>query len=292
MSKKPTILITGATGNIGGGAAIALAKRGAKIVLLGRSKAMLAERETMIKEALSEKGIACEEKDIESLVIDFTNFDSVKKAADQAIERYTQIDCLILSVGRLKQKGPNILPNGHEQMFATSVIGPFLLTQLLLERLAHSRGMIMQVVAPFYKELNWYDLESMKKHRTVVAYNRAKTCERILAGEFARRYAGWISTVAFDPTFVIDKKDPLIRARWPKGLMGAFWKVFAMVLARKPATAGEPMADLILSHHNHSTINGALFRLKKRILKPDKAMRDTISAQKLWDALLRIVEDV
>ena len=36
MKEKQTILITGATGNIGGGAALALAKRGAKVVLLGR----------------------------------------------------------------------------------------------------------------------------------------------------------------------------------------------------------------------------------------------------------------
>jgi daunorubicin C-13 ketoreductase len=37
MTNKQTILITGATGSIGGGAAVALAKRGARVVLLGRS---------------------------------------------------------------------------------------------------------------------------------------------------------------------------------------------------------------------------------------------------------------
>jgi short-subunit dehydrogenase len=36
MANKQTILIAGATGNIGGGAAVALAKRGAQVVLLGR----------------------------------------------------------------------------------------------------------------------------------------------------------------------------------------------------------------------------------------------------------------
>jgi len=36
VKNKQTILITGDTGNIGGGAAVALAKRGAKVVLLGR----------------------------------------------------------------------------------------------------------------------------------------------------------------------------------------------------------------------------------------------------------------
>ena len=36
MADKQTILIAGATGNVGGGAATALAQRGARVVLLGR----------------------------------------------------------------------------------------------------------------------------------------------------------------------------------------------------------------------------------------------------------------
>ena len=36
MTNKQTILIAGATGSIGGAAAVALAKRGARVVLLGR----------------------------------------------------------------------------------------------------------------------------------------------------------------------------------------------------------------------------------------------------------------
>lgn len=36
MKNKQTILIAGATGSIGGAAALALVKRGARVVLLGR----------------------------------------------------------------------------------------------------------------------------------------------------------------------------------------------------------------------------------------------------------------
>ena len=44
MTNKQTILIAGATGNIGGGAALALAKRGARVVLLGRYSEKLKAR--------------------------------------------------------------------------------------------------------------------------------------------------------------------------------------------------------------------------------------------------------
>lgn len=37
MSDQQTILIAGGTGNVGGGAAVSLAKRGAHVVILGRN---------------------------------------------------------------------------------------------------------------------------------------------------------------------------------------------------------------------------------------------------------------
>jgi NADP-dependent 3-hydroxy acid dehydrogenase YdfG len=44
MTNEQTILVAGATGSIGGGAAIALAKRGASVVLLGRKLETLEAR--------------------------------------------------------------------------------------------------------------------------------------------------------------------------------------------------------------------------------------------------------
>jgi len=68
MENIQTILIAGATGNIGGGAAMALAKRGARIVLLGRSPDKLKAKEESIRIALSEAIIDCQDTDIATLV--------------------------------------------------------------------------------------------------------------------------------------------------------------------------------------------------------------------------------
>lgn len=64
----------------------------------------------------------------------------------------------------------------------------------------------------------------------------------MIAGELARRYAGKISSVAFDPTFIIDKKDPELAKRWPSGLPGLFWRILTVFFAKPPAVAGEPIA--------------------------------------------------
>jgi len=212
--------------------------------------------------------------------------ENVRSAASEALNRFPEIHGLVLSAVALIQHGPKILPNGHEVMFATNVMGPFLFTQLLLERMQGSDGLVLHVIAPFYKEIDWDDLESIKNHDTEDAYHRTKTCNRAIAAELARRYAGKISSVAFDPSFIIDKKDPELAKRWPTGFMGFFWRVMTILFAKPPEVAGEPIADLMLSHQDRNALNGALFKLDTRVKKPDKAMNDEELGKRLWDELV------
>ena len=109
---------------------------------------------------------------------------------------------------------------------------------------------------------------------------------RVIAAELARRYAGRISSVAFNPTFIIDKTDPELKKRWPTGFMGLFWKILTLLIAKPPEVAGEPVANLMLLHKDRSAINGALFKLDKRVEKPDKAMNDEALGKRLWDELV------
>jgi NAD(P)-dependent dehydrogenase (short-subunit alcohol dehydrogenase family) len=286
MTNKQTILIAGATGNIGGGAAVALAKRGARVVLLGRKIEKLEARADSIRNVLSESGIEYQDEDIATLVVDFTDMEAVRVTAVEAKDRFPKINGLVLSVVTLVQKGPHILPSGHELMFATNVMGPFLFTQLLMDWMIQSDGLILHVIAPFEEEeIDWDDLESIQNHDTEVAYQRTKTCNRAIAGELARRYAGKISSVAFDPTFIIDKSDPELEKRWPSGFMGFYWKTLTLLFAKPPSVAGEPIANLVLLHKDRSGINGALFKLDKRVEKPDQAMNDEVLGKRLWDEL-------
>jgi NAD(P)-dependent dehydrogenase (short-subunit alcohol dehydrogenase family) len=286
MTNKQTILITGATGNIGGGAAVALAKRSARVVLLGRKLERLEARADSIRGTLFEAQIDYQDTDIATLVIDFSDMESVRLAAAEAMNRFPKIHGLILSAVALIQNGPNILPSGHEVMFATNVMGPFLFTQLLFERMEHSDGLVLHVINMSNKEIDWDDLESIRNHKTETAYERTKTMHRVIAAELARRYAGRISSVAFNPTFIIDKSDPELEKRWPSGFLGLFWKILTLLIAKPPAVAGEPIANLMLTHKDRSAINGALFKLDKRVEKPDKAMDDEVLGKRLWDKLV------
>ncbi len=123
MTNKQTILIAGETGTIGGGAAVALAKRDARVVLLGRKLERLEARADFIRVTLSETQIEYQDADNATLVIDFPDMESVRLAAVEAMNRFPKIHGLILSVGAIVQNGPNILPSGHEVMFATNEMG-------------------------------------------------------------------------------------------------------------------------------------------------------------------------
>ena len=162
MENKQTILIAGATGNIGKAAAIALAKRGARVVILGRSHDKLQATKDSIYVKLSEAQIEYQEKDLATLVVDFSDMESVRLSAEEAMNRFPLINGLVLSVGALIQNGPHILDSGHEVMFATNVMGPFLFTQLLIERMQQSDGLVLHVIAPFNKKIDWEDIESIK----------------------------------------------------------------------------------------------------------------------------------
>ncbi|MBV1893705.1 MAG: SDR family NAD(P)-dependent oxidoreductase [Ilumatobacteraceae bacterium] len=282
MPKKPTILIAGATGSIGNAAALALTKRDARVVLLGRRADKLNAKADRIRGSRTGADVA-------TLVVDFSDMDSVRSAADDALGRFPTIDGLVLSVGAFIQGGPHLLPNGHEVMFATNVIGPFLFTNLLLERLEQSSGLLLHVIAPFDEALNWNDLESLEEHRPMAAFNRTKVCNRLIAGEFARRYARRVPSVAFNPTFVLDKSDPELKNRWPSGFSGIVWRLMAIFRAKPPEVAGEPLAELMLDE-GRSSIDGALFVLDKRSGEPDTVMSDEATGRRLWERLEQLTE--
>ncbi len=286
MTNNQTILIAGATGNIGRAAAVALAKRGARVVMLGRSADKLKAKADQVRTELSEAQTQTQDNDIDILVIDFSNMKSVRLAANEAMMRFTKINGLVLSVGALIQNGPKILPSGHEVMFATNVMGPFLFTELLLKRLEESDGLVIHVIAPFNKEIDWNDLESIRNHKPMIAFNRTKVFNRMISGESARRYVGKISSIAFDPTYVIDKTDPELKERWPSGFIGFIWRIMTILFAKSPTIAGEPIANLMFSYRDRSEINGVLFKLDKRVKKPDKAMNDEVFGKRLWDELV------
>lgn len=149
MNDRRTVLIAGATGTIGRASAVALASRGASTVLLARSAEKLTDTELAARQAGSDITPNSCEVDVTTQLIDSSEMGSVRAAAAEILSRFPVVHGLVLSVGAYIQIGPTLLPNGHEAMFATNVMGPFLFTELLTERLQQSNAIVVHVIAPF-----------------------------------------------------------------------------------------------------------------------------------------------
>ena len=282
-----TAVVAGATGNVGAATATELARRGFHVVLLGRNFEKLNDRAQSC-EAMLRKEDASFSGALLPVAVDLTSLASLEKARDEIQARFATIDVLILSAVILTQDGPTILEDGNEFMFSTNVLGQFRLSELLRPAIEAAHGIIAHVVAPFHRDIDWEDLQSIQNHKSMEAYERSKTCHRIMAQEMSRRYGDTFTTFAFDPGFAINRNDPELRKRWPSGWTGLLWRAYALVAAKPPSIAGYALADLVSGSRHHDDLNGAYYRLGVRSKKPGPSMNDPVAGSRLWDALEKL----
>ncbi|HZX54260.1 MAG TPA: SDR family NAD(P)-dependent oxidoreductase, partial [Ilumatobacteraceae bacterium] len=124
------VAITGATSGIGLVAAERLASCNAGVVLIGRSRAKTEQvREQVAARSGNER--------LDVVVADMGDLDAVRAAAAEVQRRHARLDALIHNAASLSATR-QLAPSGIELTMASQVVGPFLLTGLLLDRLRHS----------------------------------------------------------------------------------------------------------------------------------------------------------
>ena len=122
-----TILISGATSGIGRATALELAARGSGLVILARDRAR--------GEAIAILARTAGAASAEVLVCDLSLMASVREAVAEFERRHDRLDVLINDAAVFLSRR-DVTSEGHERMIATNYLGPFLLTNLLLDRLA------------------------------------------------------------------------------------------------------------------------------------------------------------
>src|SRR5262245_18740968 len=141
MTMEKIILVTGATSGIGKATALELMNRGAKVVIGARGAAR--------GEAIRDELRAIRGRDnTEVLTGDLASLDSVREMAEAFRNRYPHLDVLINNAGVYRGKR-DLSADGFELMFAINHLAPFLLTNLLLDRLKGSgSARVLNIAAP------------------------------------------------------------------------------------------------------------------------------------------------
>lgn len=219
MSGK-VVLLTGATSGLGRAAAERFATAGATLIVNGRT----ADRnEAVVHELVAATG----NESISQIAADMGDLAQVRRLADEVLERHDRLDVLIHNAGALTAQRFES-PDGIEATVASQVVGPFLLTTLLLGRLtesAPSRVLTMSSGGMYSTGLTVSKLQmTTEDYKGTEQYARAKRAQVTLNEMWADRYGalgvhfhamhpGWADTPGVDEALPVFSKvmGPLLR---------------------------------------------------------------------------------
>jgi NAD(P)-dependent dehydrogenase (short-subunit alcohol dehydrogenase family) len=268
-----TILMSGATSGIGRAAALGLAARGSVLVLLARDPARGEDVATLARKA----GAAS----AEVLDCDLSLMASVREAVAEFKRRHDRLDVLINDAAVFLGTR-EVTSEGRERMIATNYLGPFLLTNLLLDRLAAAApSRVINVTAPATTAPDPDDLDGEGRFSPVRAFGRSKAADLMLTYALARRVqARGITVCAYHPGVT---RTPLMKDAPP--LMKGIGAVMNLT-ARTPERAAKGLVELALSPAFEG-VTGQLLHDGKVMKAP--FIDDSEAQERLWSASERLV---
>ncbi|HEY0471867.1 MAG TPA: SDR family NAD(P)-dependent oxidoreductase, partial [Kribbella sp.] len=163
-----TVLVTGATGGIGNATALGLARMGARVAIVGRDR----ERTDNAVREMRSAGSG----QVDGFVADLSSQAEVRRVADEVLRSLPRLDVLVNNVGGY-WKTRHVTADGLEYTFALNHLAPFLLTNLLLERLQQSapaRVVTVSSNAQAMGRIDFDDLQNERSYSGSQAYNQSK----------------------------------------------------------------------------------------------------------------------
>ena len=266
------VVLTGATRGIGRAAALELSRRGAELAIVGRDPERVSE---VAREAQGTGGGA----PVHEHVADLTSMAQVRALGDELLARYQHIDVLANNAGALFARRA-LTAEGFERTFALNHLAPFLLTNLLLERLRGGRVVTTASDAHTSGRLDLSDLQSERSYAAMRVYGTTKLCNILFTRELARR-APDVRATCFHPG--------VVRTGFGKNENG-IWKLLTTVggpFFRSPARGARSLVWLALTT-DAASLDGAYVENEKVVAPSAQAQDDTLAAQ-LWEQSSELV---
>jgi NAD(P)-dependent dehydrogenase (short-subunit alcohol dehydrogenase family) len=280
MMRNKIVLITGATGGIGKQTALALARMGAQLIITGRNSA---NGNQAVEEIRQVSG----NPNIELLLADVSKQADIKALAANFKAKYDHLDVLINNAG-LAASDRQLTEDGIESNFAANVIAPFLLTDLLLDRLkASGSGRVINLMGgdvPANFETN--NLQAERSFDGLRSYSQSKLAMMVMMVEFAQRTQG--TKVTINTCYPGQASTNMTRSVTPEMLpffMRWMFPLFRLMTrpdnGRSAAKASQSSVYLASSSAIEG-ITGKYFSSKCKETAMPKVVLDSAVRQNLW----------
>jgi daunorubicin C-13 ketoreductase len=267
-----TIVVTGASSGVGLAAAGQLAAQGDQVVVVGRDPGRLGAAMAQIRAAATGP-------EPDEFRADFEAFDDVRRLADHLLSAYPVIDVLANNAGGMLSSYRKTV-DGFEATVQGNHLAPFLLTNLLRERLRGGRVVNTSSRAHQRARVDPDDLTgdpaSWNGWRS---YGASKAANILFTAEAARRWPDILS-VAFHPG--------VVRSNFGAGAVTRFFYKVAPFLT-SPHDAGALLVWLATAPAEDLQ-NGAYY-VGRKVTAPDPRITDPALAARLWEASERACAD-
>lgn len=265
MSK--IVLITGSTDGIGKQTAFELANFGYQIIIHGKD-------ETRVRNVVDEVKNKTGNTNIDFVIADFSQFEPIRKMAEDLISKYDKIDVLINNAGVfLNQRKTN--SSGIELTFMINHLAHFYLTYLIFDLLKNSRdGRIINVssVAHESADFDEDDFMLVKNYSGYTAYANSKLYNLWFTYKLHRSLNNSkVKVYALHPGVISTK------------LLYAGFK-----MTGSPLSIGAETPVYLASSDEVINLSGKYF-IKKKPSKSSKLSYDEKLQDKLWDYSIELL---
>ena len=272
------VLVTGGTGGIGRATAIGLAAMGARVGITGRDLARSEQAAAGIRATSGNSAV-------DAFGADMSSQAEVRRLAAAVVAAYPRLDVLVNNVGGFwAHRHPTA--DGLEHTFALNHLAPFLLTNLLLDRLmasAPARVVTVSSSAHAMGRIDFDDLQGARSYSGQRAYNQSKLANVMFINELARRLKGTgVTANSLHPGIVRTSFGAEDQA-WYFAVLSRF----GLLLLRTPEQ-GAQTSIYLASSLAVEGVTGQYFSNRKP-KTPSKIAYDTVMAAGLWQVSADLV---
>jgi retinol dehydrogenase 14 len=222
---------------------------------------------------------------VDVFVADMSSQSEVRRLADEVLAAYPQLDVLVNNVGGFWAHR-HLTSDGLEHTFALNHLAPFLLTNLLLERLitsAPARVVTVSSGAQSLGRIDFDDLMGEQDYSGQRAYNQSKLANVMFTYELASRLEGTgVTATALHPGMT----NTAFSAEDPSRSMAPI--VFAARPFMKSPKKGADTVVYLASSPEVEGVTGRYFANRK-IKKSHDSSYDAMTTGRLWQVSADLV---